>query len=120
MTIKSNYIKVLADGEDLYFCEGGLSRSYQLIRYRDGEETRLPFRAYDYQVLDGHVIYRDLDTSGMLKSYDLVTGESEVICDEMFDFSILEGRYICSLCFGGDVQIYDWQTGQTLQIEIDE
>ena len=113
-------IKVLADGEDLYFCEGGLSRSYQLIRYRDGEETRLPFRAYDYQVLDGHVIYRDLDTSGMLKSYDLVTGESEVICDEMFDFSILEGRYICSLCFGGDVQIYDWQTGQTLQIEIDE
>lgn len=108
-------IKVFADGEDLYFCEGGQSRSYQLIHYRDGVETRLPIRAYDYQILDGHVIYRDEDHSKLLKSYDLATGEIEVLCDTMFDFSILEGRYICSLCYGNEVEIYDWQTGQCRQ-----
>ncbi len=113
-------IKVLADGEDLYFCEGGEGRSYQLLHYRDGVETRLPFRAYDYQILDGHVIYRDPDTSGALKSYDLQTGETKLLHDRMFDFSILEGRYICMLCFGGDVQVYDWQTDTYLETAIDD
>lgn len=114
-------IKIFADGEDLYFCEGGYARSYQLIHYRDGVETRLPFRAYDYQILDGHVIYRDLDTSGLIRSYDLRTGESEVLHDEMFDFSILEDRYICMLCYGGEVQVYDWQTGTVvLETKIDD
>lgn len=113
-------IKVFADGEDLYFCEGGEGKSYQLIHYRDGVETRLPIHAYDYQILDGHVIYRDLDTSGVIRSYDLETGESEVLHDKMFDFSILEGRYICMLCYGSDVLVYDWQTGVRLEVEIDD
>ena len=113
-------IKVFADGEDLYFCEGGEGKSYQLIHYRDGVETRLPIHAYDYQILDGHVIYRDLDTRGVLRSYNLETGESEVLHDKMFDFSILEGRYICMLCYGSDVLVYDWQTGARLEVEIDD
>ena len=104
-------IKIFADGEDLYFCEGGYGRSYKLIHYRNGVETRLPICAYDYQILDGHVIYRDETDSKLLKSFNLSTGETQVLCDTLFDFSILEGRYICSLCYGGAVEIYDWQNG---------
>lgn len=113
-------IKVLADGEDLYFCEGGVGGTRQLIRYRDGEETRLPIFAYDYQILDGHLIYRDEGNRKLLKSYDLATGDTKVLCDTLFDFGILEGRYICSLCFGGDVEIFDWQTGEIQIVDIDE
>ena len=91
-----------------------------MIRYRNGEETRLPICAYDYQILDGHLIYRDEGKRKTLKCYDLSTGETKVLCDTLFDFGILEGRYICSLCHDGNVQIYDWQTGQIRQIEIDE
>lgn len=117
-------IKVLADGEDLYFTESGVGERYQLIHYRDGVETRLPIRAVEYQILDGHVIYRDEDEAGrMIKSYDLETGEIKVIHQEGFNFSILEGRYVCLLCADSNGQGYysilDWQTGQLTELKTD-
>ena len=116
-------IKVLADGEDLYFTEGGQSRHYQVIRYHDGVETRLPISAVEYQVLDGHVIYRCEDEAGRsIKSYNLQTGEIKVLHDEGFNFSILQERYICLLCADSNGRGYycilDWETGECVEVKI--
>ena len=109
-------IKVLANGEDLYFCEGG--KSYQVIHYRDGVETRLPVKAYDYQILDGELIYRDLDEQAV-KAYDLKTGETEVLWENVVYFSILKERYLCFICVGEDSRyILDWQTGESSQLDL--
>ena len=99
-------IKVLANGEDLYFCEGGKSLARQLIHYRDGVETRLPVYAYDYQIFDGKLIYNDINDSWVVKSYDLQTGETEVLQERAADFSILEERYICFECVDSENHPY--------------
>ena len=112
-------IKVLAHGEDLYFCEGGENRSYQVIRYRDGVETRLPLRAYDYQVLSGKLIYRDCDDQA-LKTYDLETGEIRTLLEHAVYFSILEDRYLCCICSNkaaASHYVLDLQTGTTTPIK---
>lgn len=114
-------IKVLADGEDLYFTESGAGERYQLIRYRDGVETRLPIRAVEYQILDGHVIYRCEDEAGRaIKSYNLETGEIKVLQEGGFNFSILEDRYVCLCCADdqgrGYCTVLDWQTGEYVQL----
>lgn len=112
-------IKVLAHGEDLYFCEGGENRSYQVIRYRDGVETRLPLRAYDYQVLSGKLIYRDCDDQ-TLKTYDLETGENRTLLEHAVYFSILEDRYLCCICSNkaaASHYVLDLQTGTTTPIK---
>lgn len=116
-------IKVLADGEDLYFTEGGQSKRYQVIRYHDGVETRLPISAVEYQVLDGHVIYRCEDEAGRsIKSYNLQTGEIKVLHDEGFNFSILQERYICLCCADSNGRGYycilDWETGECVELKI--
>lgn len=115
-------IKVLADGEDLYFCEGGSSLARQLIHYRDGVETRLPVYAYDYQILDGNLIYVDINDTWVVKSYDLRTGETEVLQERAADFSILEERYICFECVDSENHPYplilDTETGAYHQPDI--
>lgn len=113
-------IKVLANGEDLYFCEGGEGRSYQVIHYRDGVETRLPFSAYDYQVLHGKLVYRDCDDQAV-KAYDPETGEIRVLQENVVYFSILEDRYLCFICSNraeASHYILDWQTGELIQPEM--
>lgn len=112
-------IKVLADGEDIYFTESGAGERYQLIRYRDGQETRLPIRAVEYQILDGHVIYRCEDEAGQaIKSYNLETGEIKVLQDGGYNFSILEERYVCINRFNADALILDWKTGETVNLKL--
>lgn len=117
-------ITVLADGEDLYFTETGAGDRYCLVHYRDGVETKLPIRALEYQILDGHVIYRCEDEAGRaIKSYNLETGEIKVLSEEGFNFSILEERYVCLCCADDNGQGYctvlDWQTGEYVQLETD-
>lgn len=106
-------IKVYADGGDMYFCE---SRSYQVIRCRDGEQTRLPIYAYDYQILGDKLIYVDEKEEWVVKSYDLQTGETAVLQERASGFSILEERYICFNCVDEEShpcwRILDLQTGK--------
>jgi len=109
-------IKVLANGEDLYFSEGGASKSYQLIHYRDGVQTRLPIHTLQYQILDGQIIYLDRDGKN-LNRYDPATGETTRIGTNVFDFSILEGRYICMDLYNEAPVILDWETGKRVTIE---
>lgn len=117
-------ITVLADGEDLYFTETGAGDRYCLVHYRDGVETKLPIRAVEYQILDGHVIYRCEDEAGQaIKSYNLESGEIKVLSAEGFNFSILEERYVCLYCADDNGQgyctVFDWQTGECVPLATD-
>lgn len=114
-------IRVIADGEDLYFCTGGEGTTYNMVHYRDGAETKLPINAYFYQILDGYVIYRDQNgASNTIKSYNLETGEIQVLQENVFEFSVLEDRYVVFDVFNSDSIILDWQTGERVTVPTGE
>ena len=108
---------IVADGEDLYICEWmneddqkATGQRYRVNLVRDGVATQLPIYSWFYQVLDGCVLYIERDTY-FLKSYDITTGEVTTLEENVFEFTVLEGRYICIDIFNDDPIIYDWQTG---------
>lgn len=122
-------VSLVGDGKTVYLSTMALpnlipSRG-QVIKYEDGVETPLPIYAQEFQLFDNHLIYKDQvtieDSGGDVVSYDLETGETEVLCERVFDFAILEDRYICFWCMrDGSLDnwwvIYDWQTGETKQM----
>lgn len=107
--------KVIADGEDLYFCqwieedqrEEGDPR-YQVNRVSGGTVTPLPVYSWFYQILDGCVLYRE-DSTYSLKSYNTITGETKTLATDVFDFAVLEDRYICVDRYGAEVLILEWE-----------
>ncbi len=108
--------KVVADGEDLYLCRWiepdereNSDMSYQVSLVRDGVTTPLPVYSWFYQVLDGCVLYRESDPY-VLKCYNMTTGETTVLAENVFEFSVLEGRYICVERFNTDPIFLDWHT----------
>lgn len=112
---------ILSNGEDLYITEYiSQQKSMQVIKVSGGEETRLPVYAYTYQVLDGCLIYMDEKTPGngfkRVKSYDPKTGEENILCENVSDFAILDGRYIVFKQhehIGSTHWSYlDWETGE--------
>ncbi len=117
---------IVADGEDLYICEWmnaddqkATGERYRVNRVHGGEVTPLPVYSWFYQVLDGCVLYIDRAGTYPLKCYDLATGEATTLVESVFEFSVLEDRYICIDTFNADPLIYDWQTGEYVQLEID-
>jgi hypothetical protein len=110
-------IKVVADGEDLYFCRGGKGYDYRVIHYRDGVEKELPVYAYDYQLMDGKLLYHDDHEEWMIRSYDLKTGEIAVLQERCHDFAIMEDRYIGFTCVDDENHPYpvilDTKTGES-------
>lgn len=117
--------KVVADGEDLYFCQWIEKKDrtdpdvcYQVNLVRDGVTTPLPINSWFYQILDGCVIYRETDTY-ILKSYDLTTGETVDLQENVFEFSVLEDRYICIYkLYNEKPVLLDWQTGEVTQLSV--
>lgn len=87
-------VTVLADGDTLYMAKGGKDVQRQVIRYKDGVETRLPVYSWQYQILGDQLIYLDEIDRDTLKSYDLNTGETKVLMERAVDFSLMEGRYL--------------------------
>lgn len=111
-------VKILVEGEAVYLARSG--KTWPVVHYQNGVETQLPICAVEYQVLDGKLIYRDEETEGRgICSYDLDTGEKQVLAQEGFNFAILEDRYVCICCADHTGQVYhrilDWQTGQQHQ-----
>lgn len=109
---------IVADGDDLYICEWvdeeeqkTLGEHYRVNLVRDGVTTQLPIYSWFYQVLDGCVLYIERDTY-FLKSYDVATGEVITLAENVFEFTVLDGRYICIDIFNDDPILYDWQTGE--------
>lgn len=111
-------IRILAEGEDLYFSASAENGKYPVIRYRDGEITRLPVNAWMFQILDGKLIYLDQqDKKYPVKSYDLETGETVTLMENVFEFSILQERYICCTVYNDGYAVLDQQTGEVLRIK---
>jgi len=116
--------KILADGEDLYICEWmneedqkETKHRYRVNLIRNGETTALPVYSWFYQVLDGNILYREEETYA-LKCYEVSTGEVTTLAENVFEFSVLEDRYICIDEFNTDPVIYDWLTGESTKIDI--
>ena len=117
---------IVADGDDLYICEWmneddrkATGQRYRVNLVRDGETTPLPIYSWFYQVLDGCVLYIERDTY-FLKSYELTTGKVTTVSENVFEFTVLEDRYICIDTFNDDPIIYDWQTGEKTVLDTHE
>ncbi len=116
-------ISVLSNDGAVYLSRGGLEKTWNIMRYENGEEEELPVRALEFQVVGDQIIYRCEDEDGrQIKSYDMHTGQVEVLCREGFNFSILEERYLCVLCADENGQGYgvitDWNTGKQWVLDI--
>lgn len=116
--------KVVADGKDLYICEymskadqRETGHSYRVNLVRNGQTIALPIYTWFYQVLDGCVLYREEETYA-LRCYDVSTGETTMLAENVFAFSVLEDRYICIDTFDDEPVIYDWQNGSYAYINI--
>lgn len=116
---------IVADGEDLYICEWmnaddqeATGQRYRVNRVHNGEVTPLPVYSWFYQVLDGCVLYIDREDTYPLKRYNISTGETTVLMENVFEFSVLQERYICIDLFNEAPVILDWQTGESVQLKI--
>lgn len=118
--------KIIADGEDIYLCQWldeeeqeKLDARYRVNLVRDGVTTNLPVYSWIYQILDGCVLYLEEETY-LLKSYDVSSGETKSLAENVFEFAVLEDRYICIDRFNTDPLILDWETGEYTQLEINK
>lgn len=102
-------IQILSDGDDLYLCKGGADTSYQIIRYRNGREEPLPANSYFYQILNGKLLWKDENT---VKSFDLGTKETAVLQENVFEFSVLDDRYIFFDIYNQDGILLDTASGE--------
>ena len=93
-----------------------LGQRYRVNLVREGVATQLPIYSWFYQVLDGCVLYIERDTY-FLKSYQVATGEVITLAENVFEFTVLEDRYICIVTFNADPIIYDRQTGEQVILD---
>lgn len=88
-------IRMLVHGEDVYFAVQG---SWQLIRYRNGREEPLPVHSYYFQFLGDRLIYNDAtyytEHNWTVRNYDLNTGETTSLQENVYNFYILNEQYI--------------------------
>lgn len=114
-------IVVLAHEDDLYLSKMG---TYDVVRWSNGAETELPICSLKYQVLDDCLIYSDettFDGNWTIKQYNLKNGEEKILCENVLEFGILQERYICFWCRDNNYsswKLYDWETGETKDIDI--
>lgn len=106
-------ISIYVANEELYLAQQG---DYQIVRISDGEEEKLPLYGTYYQVVDGKMIYLDSttfsDSCFDLVFYDLKSGLSEVICENVFDFALLDANYIyiqCDTIPDSEYYLYDYK-----------
>lgn len=113
---------IVADGEDLYLCQWldeetqkETGYRYRVNLVRDGVTTELPIYSWFYQVLDGCVLY--INDDEQLESYRMETGKTTTLAENVFEFSVLEDRYICIDHFNADSGLLDLQTGAYTTID---
>lgn len=89
---------------------------YRVNLVRNGEVTPLPVYSWFYQILDEWVLYREEETYD-IKAYNVETGETKLLQENVFEFSVLENRYICFKLYGQAPVLYDWHTGESMALE---
>jgi len=106
--------RILADGEDLYLAKFEGTGKYRIIHYRDGVETPLPIGSWFYQVRNGSIYYLEAET---VKSYELATGKTNILQENVHEFSILEDRYMCFDRYNMPDGVLDLKTGKVQDLE---
>ena len=88
-----------ADDGAVYFAERG---TYQVIRYSSEKEEKLPVFSLHYQAAGHKLYYLDANAnengSCPLMQYDMETGEQTRIGEAVYDFCILDDKYVCMQC----------------------
>ena len=96
-------IAVYVKGEEVYLAQRGAP--YSIVKYVDGTETILPIGSCYFQTLGENVLFLDdteySNSTFPLKSYNVKTGEIQLLCEKVYDFCILENRYVCCMCLDG-------------------
>ena len=69
------------------------------------------------QLLDSKLLYEDDREEGTVKSYDLATGEIEVLDRNVGDFYVFEDRYVSFEYRNDGWGILDWQTGELTKVK---
>ena len=107
---------IYVDGEDIYLSryaalEAG-EPNFRVIHYRDGKETPLPIYSAILQAVGNTIYYLQNNT---LKTYHTDTGAITVLQEDVYEFSILEDRYLCiDYLYDGGIQILDMTTQETI------
>ena len=114
-------ISMAADGNDLYFTVGGEvaagQRRYQVVRYRQGEETKLPVCGTRLQIIGGKLLYDADPDNALIEMYDLENGQIDLLQKNVFDYFVFEDRYVVFSYYNNGWGILDWETGANTQIE---
>ena len=114
-------IAMVADADALYFTVGGQlqpgQRRYQVVRYADGEETKLPVYGTRLRVIGGKLLYDADPDNALIEMYDLSTGETDLLQKNVFDYFVFEDRYVVFCYFDGGWGILDWETGELTPID---
>lgn len=110
-------ITVISENDRLYLAE---RETYQIVKCDDEIEKRLPIYSTYYQVVNNKIVYLDSKTFENscfnLVIYDEQTGHQKVICEEVYDFNILEDKYVCIQKSTGEYAqylFYDLETEET-------
>ena len=113
-------IAIYVQEEGMYLARQG---DYQIVKVRNGKEEVLPINGTYYQVIDDKVVYLDsktfVDSCFDLVSYDIVTEESCVISQNVFDFAVLGEEYIylqCDTAPEAEYYLYDYQSIKQISI----
>lgn len=111
-------VAVFATTDSIYLVE---RQSYQIIKCTLQGEERLPIYGTYYQIVDDKIIYLDSNTYKnscfTLVEYNMNTGESKNIYENVFDFNILENKYVCIQHMPvqtAEYYIYNLETGENL------
>lgn len=111
-------ISVLTKDSTIYASE---RQSHQIVKISSKGEERLPIYGTYYQVIDDKIIYLDSKTYEnscfTLVEYNVNTGESKNIYENVFDFNILENKYVCIQHMPvqtAEYYIYNLETGENL------
>lgn len=116
-------VTMVKDGEDLYFTVGGAPEKgrsrYQVICYKEGEETALPIYSLRMQIMDEKLLYAPDEDSSILMACDLMTGKTEVLAEGVFDFYVYEdGKILLHYLYNDGWGIMDWETREVTHIDM--
>lgn len=115
-------ILMVIDGGDIYFTEGGEleagQRRYQVIRYSNGEETKLPVYSVRMQIVNDKLVYADESDSSIIKTYDLTSGKTDRLQENVFDFYVYEDEIVVfHYLYSNGWGILDLENGELTKVE---
>ena len=115
-------ISMVKNGDEVFFTVGGDLEEdqprYQVIRYSNAVETKLDIYALRMQLLDGKLVYAKDGESSEIWTYDLESGDKELLQENVFDFYVCQdGTVVCHYLYTAGWGILDPETNTLTKIE---